>query len=297
MVFATWILIALAASAIGSMTVVVDKILITKYSKDWIYLTAFFGVINFLPALVLLFFIDLFVPAIYLGLIAGILFRMASFFYMKSISLEEASRVVPLFLTSVVFVLIMESIFLDEQLLLHHYAGMIAVVFGSFIIMTRSVKSLLKISNAFYFMIMSSFVFAISEIVLKIAYARSDFLSIIFWAFTGSMLASIPILLFKLKKHHKLFYNKHKLHHILISQLLVFTVALSIYWYALSLGPVSLVTTLGGIDGLFVFIFAIVLTKFSPTILKEVIDRKTLLTKTFAISFIIVGIVLINGGL
>jgi len=297
MVFADWVLLALAASAIGGISIIIDKVLLTKYSKDWIYLTAFLGIINFLPVLALLFFINVFVPAIFLGLIAGVLFRIAVFFYMKSISLEEASRVVPIFLTSVVFVLIMESIFLDEQLFFHHYAGIFAVITGSFIIMTQNIKNLFKLSAAFYFMIFSSLVFAFSEIILKFAFTTSDFLPIIFWTFTGSLLASVPVLLFKLKKHHKLFYNTRNLKFILPGQALLFVSVLVIYWYAISLGPVSLVSTIGGADGVFVFIYAILLTKFAPTILREAVDKKTLLTKALAISVIIAGIFLINGGI
>src|SRR3989338_7973733 len=135
--FADWVLIALMASAVGGFSVIVDKVLISRYSKDSMYLTAFLGVINFLP----LFFFPLFMnpvaplSIVLFGLAAGIFARIAVFFYMKAISLEEASRVVPLWLASPFFVLVMARIFLGGQLLPIHYAGFLAVLAGSLMIM------------------------------------------------------------------------------------------------------------------------------------------------------------------
>lgn len=296
MVFADWVSLALLASALGGFTIIIDKVLLTKYAKDWIYLTAFLGVIVFLPFLIFPFFINIFTSVIFIGILAGVFFRLAVFSYMKALSFEEASRVIPLWLMSPIFVLVLERIFLEEQLFLHHYAGMFAVIAGSFIIMTRSVKGLFRLSPAFYLMILSGIIFAFNEVIMKFAFTISDFFPVIFWTSAGSMLTSVPFLLFKFKKRHRLFYRKDKLSLILPAGVILFFASIITYWYAIKLGPVSMVSTLGSADGLFVFFYAIIFTKFAPSVLKEAIDRKTLLTKAAAIAIIIAGVFLINGG-
>ncbi len=296
--FADWVLLALLASAIGGFSVIVDKVLISRYSRDWIYLTAFLGVINFLP----LFFFPLFMnpiaplSTVLFGLSAGIFSRIAIFFYMKAISLEEASRVVPLWLASPFFVLVMARIFLHEQLLPIHYAGFLAVIAGSLMIMATRVKGLLRLRPAFYIMMLSNLIFSLSEVTVKYSSSFSDFLPLVFWLFAGSSLASVPVLLFKYKKKHRLFYSRRGLFPVLLAEMVLFIAAIGIYFYAISLGPVSLVSTLGSTDGVFVFIYGIFFTVFAPSILKEAIDRKTLLTKAAAIAIIIAGVFLINGG-
>jgi len=296
MPLSNWVLFALLASALGGFCVIIDKVLLTRYSRDYIYLTAFLGVINFFPILLVPFFISVATPLFVFAIIAGVFFRLAVFFYMKAITLEEASRVVPLWLTSPLFVLVLERIFLDENILAYQYAGIFAVITGSLIIMTTKVKGLLRLRPAFYIIMLSNIVFAVSEVLIKYLSIESEFLPLLFWLFAGSALASVPVLAFKYKKKHQLFYSRKRLLPLLLTGMMLFIVTIGIYWYAVKLGPVSLVSTLGGADGLFVFLYAIVFTKFAPSILKEAIDRKTLLTKATAIAIIIAGVFLINGG-
>ncbi len=296
--FADWVLFALVSSALAGFSIIIDKVLLTRYTKDWIYLTAFLGVINFLPWLFFPLFMNPFAPlsTVLFGLSAGVFIRIAIFFYMKAISLEEASRVVPLWLASPFFVLVMARIFLNEQLLPVHYAGFLAVIAGGLMIMTTKVKGLLRLRPAFYIMMLSNLVFSFSEVIIKYSSSFSDFLPLVFWLFAGSFLASVPVLAFKYKKQHKLFYGKGKLPLILLAEMILSVSVISLYYYAISIGPVSLVSTLGSTDGLFVFVYGIFFTIFAPSVLKEAIDRKTLLTKAVAIAIIIAGVFLINGG-
>ncbi len=298
MVFADWVLVALLSSALAGFGIVIDKLLLTRYTKDWIYLAAFLGVINFAPLLFFPLFISPVAPlsTVLFGISAGVFSRIAIFFYMKAISLEEASRVVPLWLASPFFVLVMARIFLNERLLPIHYAGFLAVIFGGMIIMTTKAKGLLRLRPAFYIMMLSNLAYSFSEIIIKYSSLSSDFLQLIFWLFVGSSLASVPVLLFKRQKKRVLFCRKKGLLPLLLVGVLLSVVFVSLYYYAISLGPVSLVATLGSTDGVFVFIYGIFFTIFAPSILKESIDRKTLLTKAVAIAIIIAGVFLINGG-
>ena len=64
--------------------------------------------------------------------------------------------------------------------------------------------------------------------------------------------------------------------------------------YAMSIGPVTLVQSLISTEPLIVFILSIIISVFFPKILKEEIDRKTLLLKAVAIAAVVIGAVLVS---
>jgi hypothetical protein len=70
-------------------------------------------------------------------------------------------------------------------------------------------------------------------------------------------------------------------------------VALFIFTIAVSLGPVTLVNSLGALQPLFVLAIAVVFSNFFPHILKEEVDRHTIALKLVAIALMIIGTVLV----
>jgi hypothetical protein len=63
---------------------------------------------------------------------------------------------------------------------------------------------------------------------------------------------------------------------------------------AASIGFVSLVSALSSIQPLFVLLFIVILSIFTPKILKEEIGKKTLLLKFIAIVLMITGAILVT---
>jgi len=63
--------------------------------------------------------------------------------------------------------------------------------------------------------------------------------------------------------------------------------------WALSRGPVALVNATEGFQTIFVFVAAVLLTRFRPDILKEEIDRKNVLLKIGGAVFLVVSILLL----
>ena len=59
---------------------------------------------------------------------------------------------------------------------------------------------------------------------------------------------------------------------------------------SLSLGPVSLVFSMEGLQVIYVFIMALLLSLFFPKIIKEEIDKKNIILKTSALIIILAGI-------
>ena len=59
-------------------------------------------------------------------------------------------------------------------------------------------------------------------------------------------------------------------------------------------GPASLTAAIDGLSGFFVFIAATAISVWHPSLFKEELNRKTLLTKAISISLIMLGLFLIK---
>ena len=79
----------------------------------------------------------------------------------------------------------------------------------------------------------------------------------------------------------------------LASGSIMWSLGITFLFYAASLGPITLASTIGLISPLFTLAFAILITKYLPKVLREEIDRKTVALKLVAIVLIFFGTYLI----
>ena len=70
-------------------------------------------------------------------------------------------------------------------------------------------------------------------------------------------------------------------------------IALFFFTIAVSLGPVTLVNSVGALQPLFVLMIAVLFSHFWPHIMKEEIDRHTVALKVVAIVLMIAGTVMV----
>ncbi len=290
---------ALIAYGFWAIGIVLDKILRTKYIKDSSVLTVFFGIFNFLPFLIILPFLNIAIPkltTLLISILAGSLMAISIIPYFSSLSLEEASRVQPLWHFSPLFVLILALIFLGEKLTTTNYIGFFFILFGGLLISTRKIKDIFKVSKVFWLMVTASFLWAISEVLTKYIYGSLDYWNGIFWILLGFMLGSLSLLLIKKTriKFKKTIstLNRTSLSVLIVSSLLG-SVARIFYFLAIMLGSVSIVAVISGFESPFVLIFAIILSHQLPKLFKEEIDKKIILHKITAIFLMFVGLVFI----
>lgn len=294
-----YLLYALIAFAFWAVSTVFDKILRDKYVKDSTVLATFFGILCFLPFLIMMPFIGITIPKLSIllaSILAGFLMMISIIPYFKSLSLEEVSRVAPLWHFSPLFVLISAFIFLGEKLSVNHYIGFFILLFGGLLISTRKIKDIFKISKIFWLMLSASFLWAISEVLTKFIYKSLDYWNGIFWVLFGFMIGALVLIL--IRKNRENFKNT-------ISTLnctsLSFLIGSSLsgffgrifYFLAIMLGSVSLVSVISGFESVFVLIYAILLSKYLPKLFKEEIDKKTILHKIIAIFLMFIGLIFI----
>ena len=79
----------------------------------------------------------------------------------------------------------------------------------------------------------------------------------------------------------------------LASGSIMWSLGIVFFFYAASIGPITLVSTTGLISPLFTLFFAILITKYLPKVLVEEIDGKTVALKLVAIVLIVLGTYLI----
>ena len=292
-----WVVFAVTAFALFALGVVFDKILRTKFVDDSLALTILFGLTSFLPMLFVLPFVNLSLPnpgILIAALAAGGLVTFALLPYIKALSLEEASRITPLWLTSPIFVLIIASLFLNENLAAKDYFAFALLLAGGFLISTRRIKKAFQLSKAFWLMLLSAFLFAVSDVLLKFVYTTSDYWSNTFWVLLGTLIAAFALLLLFRKRF---FTSMKKIKKTAILPLMCSTLCgfagKLLFFLALVSGPVSIVSALVGFQALFVLLFTVLLSLWLPKILEEDVSTKILLTKAASILIMIAGVVML----
>lgn len=290
-----WVLFVIIASALWGFCNIIDQILRKRYIKDSVVLSIYFGFSGLLLLLIPLFK-EVAIPPLFdilILLVVGILGIFGAMLYVYSISVEEVSRVVPLWGISPIFVLLMAFLFLGERLTSSQLLAFFLILAGCFLISLRHIKGLFKLSRAFFPMVLSGFIFAVTSILIKFIYSRMDFWTTLVWLGIGQVTASLLILLFK--KHRTNFIKslkslKPQIAGVVVVNESIAVIARIFYNYALLLGPVSLVYVLSGTGGFFVLLYATLFSLFLPEMVKEEITKKVLLTKIIAIILIFAGL-------
>ena len=294
-----WIFLALIATFSWAWANILDKILRTKYLKDSIALTASFGVYSIIFSFILFLFIG--IPAIPFwnlaaALIAGFFLIYGVIPYVKALSIEEASRVVPLWHLSPIFTLILAVIFLNEILTAVRYIAFTLILLGGVLISTRRIGAMFHISPAVYLMFLSSFLVSVSDVLLKFAYSTQIFWQTFLVFDFGIGLGSISLFIIKNSRKN---FSKAVLSYKKVFLLLLFFSVLTgfighiFYNNAILLGPVTLVSVFVSFQSLFVLLIATFLSAKFPLFLKEAIDIKTIGIKLIAIAFMALGLFLL----
>lgn len=236
---------------------------------------------------------------IFLLLIAGVLWQVLTYLYVIALSVEEVSRVVPLWNLAPPFTLALAWFFLGERLSMMDYAAFAVLVLGAVLISThfRELKKM-RLSKAFWLMLLATFLIVIHLVILKYLLRSYDvwmmFLSI---QLIGFLMA---IGLFSFKRPREMFthgvtsLSRTGITLFAIMSLLSFAAYL-VYNYAISKGPLTLISGLDGFQSLFLFIFTLTLSRFFPRILREDISMPVIVQKVVALGLLFVGLWMITG--
>jgi uncharacterized membrane protein len=106
----------------------------------------------------------------------------------------------------------------------------------------------------------------------------------------GSFICSLIILAF----HHPRIFKKGRkgVEHLIFINAIT-ALAFIMFSVAVSLGSVSVITALCSLQLFFVFLLAVLLSKFEPKIINEELRRSTIELKFFALVLILIGTLLV----
>ncbi len=295
-----WIIFTLLSRALWAADNIVDKLLIGKYLKDSVVLTLIAGISFLILSLVINTFNGLgnlgFEP-IALAIFAGSIQVLAIFAFYQAIAKEEISRVIPLFQFTPPFVLIFSFLFLGEVLTTNYYFAFVLILLGGFLISLRKTEGVFRLRDAFWWMVLSSLIWAIQAVILKSLYDNYPFWDLTAYVGLGEFLPTPILLLFVSGFRNRFVSNLSTLKPIgwmfLISAMFfVIMASLSGFW-ALTSGSVSLISVFRGFQSVFVLLYAVILSIWLPKIFKEELSKKILGIKALAILLMAFGLYLI----
>ena len=291
----SWILFSILAAFIWAIVNTVDKYVLTKWVRKPIIPVMIMGIIGLIAAFIIFLingFSYLSPGHIGFGLLAGIFYIVANIFYFRAAKIEEISRVAPLFHLAPLFLLILAAIFLGEIFTPLKYLGIFLLVIGAVLISSRSIK--IKLGKAFWLMIASTMFFSFDLVITKYLLGFTDFWTIFAYIRIGAGLGLIPIFCLYFGEFKNLIaeHGKKVVGVISANETLNVCGALSAT-IAAALGFVTLVESLASLQSLFLLIIAVFLSIFYPKILKEEIEKSTVLIKLIAIILMLIGATLI----
>jgi drug/metabolite transporter (DMT)-like permease len=294
---ATWVLIASAAYLLFAFTGITDKFLVSKVVKQpiaYAFYTAITGPFSLVlaPFGAKLLAWDVFLIA----LASGVCFIAFVYNSYAAIRASSVSRVVPIQGGLVpLFSFLFAYVILGERLTNLQTLGFLFLVSGAVVISFRKENGKWT-SSAFIYAAMSAFFLALSSVLTKYVFDNSNFVSGMVWTRIGFILPVPFMLLFKHNRQAIFDAPKEagvKNVALYYSSRATGTVAGFLQNYAVSLGSVSVVNALQGVQ----FVFLLILTSFFsiyfPKVLKEKISAEILLLKLSAIALISCGLYLL----
>lgn len=302
-----WFFIALAAPVLWAIVNVADKYLVAKFSqKEKKRSSGGLVLFSSLIGLIIAFFILVFTANIFniptldklLLIFTGVLTIIWIVLYLFTLETEDISSVVPWFLTVPIFGYVLGSVFLGETLTFPQIIGSLITLFGVFLIsLDFSLEGKKFKWRPVFYMLIASFLVALSGIIFKYVTIEGNFWVSSFWEYAGLGIGGLVIFLF-IPKYRSQFMHMNRMggRTIFIVNIVSELMAVSgnlLTSFALLLAPVTMVYLVGSFQPAFVLFLTIFCTSFFPHIAKENLDKYALFPKITAIGIMIIGSIIL----
>ncbi|MFH1236132.1 MAG: EamA family transporter, partial [Parcubacteria group bacterium] len=161
--------LSIAAGFLWSIGNVIDKAAVSKFLKRPALLALIFSIVSVGAGLVTLPSREHWLRGAdwWWMAVSGFLYMIATLWYFMALKREEASRVVPLFALTIVFLTVQSALFLNEIFEPLTYGGIALVVIATVLLMSRSNILDAFRSKAFGLMVASTCAYALSYVIMK----------------------------------------------------------------------------------------------------------------------------------
>ncbi len=202
---------------------------------------------------------------------AGFVMMMANIFYFRAIAVGDPAIVAAMFQVKAVFTLVLSRLFLDERLSAERLVGFVLILGAAIVLSLESVEGRFRLGKAFWPILVADFCWATAAIFVKHASTNVTFLSIVAYEGFGLALGGVAIALSGPVRHA--FRTSYRdsgrgvIALVFASEGLGF-LGKALFLLGVSLGPVTIVSALGGVQPFFSiaygYLFAFLLPQLFP---------------------------------
>jgi drug/metabolite transporter (DMT)-like permease len=296
-----WVYAAIASAAIAAVVAIIDSHLLSKKMPSlWSYLLPV-GIIQLIMGLVIFWIFPF--PAntpnntLLIALGGGLSSSFAIILMLNTMRRDEVSRVIPVVNTSPIFVALMAVPLLDELLGFREWLAIILAVTGAMLISLRwnAGGKGIRLSRSLFPLLSSSLLFAAANIAIK--YALED---ISYWNMFSISTVCFGVVFISFSLRSAILRELRNMQQLRQSMTLLVCNEIAaagagiLSYLAIRDGPVSLVATVVNTRPAFVFLFALLLSRFFPAVLNERLTKSTALLKFIAIALIVGGVALLT---
>ncbi len=294
-----YIIVALLAYLGFAIAGIGDKFILSKTIKHPTSYAFFIGIFSPLYFIIAPFGLrTLPFAELLIALAGGACFIYALVFYYRAINQVGASKAVTMVGgIEPIFVLVLAFFIANERLQPIQLGAFLMMIAGTVLISLEKSEgkwSIKKLSNA----IIAALFFAIAFALYKYVYNSTNFVSGLVWTRIGLFVGSASFLMFKSTRDLILedirTPKPRSGKFTFLGNYSMGALAGFLQNYAFSLGSVSIVTAMGGIQFAFILILTYLLSRFFPSILKEDISTKVLVQKITAIVLIGIGLIMVS---
>jgi uncharacterized membrane protein len=284
--------IALSGYTFLAIVAILDKLILTKSVKSSATY-AFYSTIFFLA----LFILSPFFPFLSSGydytiaLISGLSFGFGLWTMFNALRLGETSHISP-FIGGMVALSTygLSYLLLGESLSGQEQVGVILLVIASLLFSLEKTRKHGGFHRGFLWAIASGVLFGLSHVCAKYIYDIYPFMTGLVWTkatagFVGVLALLIPGVRKDLGQKDKSSSTKS----LITADKVLGILGVVLIQYAISIGSVTVVNAMAGIQFVLVFIFAYILTKLAPKFFKEYFTRRELVVEIIAMILVVVG--------
>jgi len=290
-----WFLVATAAYLANAGAALTDKFLLKRLIPHPAVLAFFVSMMGAAVIVIAPFVLHDATPEVLAAsALAGLAFAAGLYFYYTALKAHEASRVVPLVGSMVpVFVLILAGFFLGETFSVVQLAGLGLVVAGITILAEEGDSTRRLGPRTVLLGLLAAALFAASHVAVKYVYLVQPFASGLVWRGFGGLLAALLLFLVPVNRRRivaELTDNERKTEGVFLLGQGFAGAGFLLLNYAFSLGPVTLVNALSGVQYAVLFLGTIIISRFAPRVVREPLTKRELSMKSAGIAVIAAGI-------
>lgn len=295
-----WVIVSLLSTLLFAFVTILDKRLVAVEFPSVRAFNVIFGLLQFYVAAVAFSAVIPLVgfdggSGIPWATASGVLWAVALTLFFHGLRLEEASRATPIQMTAPVFTAVVSVAFFDEVLNLGQWAMILVVVVGAALVNARPEGGRIRSvhGRALVLLSASAAVMAMAFIATDQATDRMNVWAVQAWRAPsmGTMLLALSLRPAVVAELRTVVRKPRAMALMYLTEGLMAPVAALTFVWAVSLGPVALVSAVTSSRPLFVLMIGTALSTPLWNVLHEQVDRETIGLKVIAIAMVIGGVV------